>query len=173
MLGRTGGTAPFQIEPLQEEIPQAPTGAVTGQTERQVVDMEIAVVVGLPDFLRIFFQGVLGLHRSGQMEHEPLEGMPHIGVLVYPPIGFVQIVVYGVGNIQIGLFLAAKFPPFLPVQDVFLGHVKEPGLHKDHLHHVLDLLLFRDVKPGQLTLDLFGHPGGEQGVLNAAGIQGL
>jgi len=111
MSGRTGAGPAGQVEALQQQVAQTPAGAVAGQAEGQVVDVEIPVVVGVAHLFRVFPQGIAGLHRAGQVQHEPLEGMVHVGVFGHPPVGLGDVGVDDVGDVEVGGFLFAQFAP--------------------------------------------------------------
>jgi len=137
------------------------------------VDVEIAVVVRGADFLRVLLQGVAGLHGAGEVQHEPLEGVGHVGVLGHAPVGLGEVGVDGVLDVQVGGLLLAQGAALLAVDHEALGHLVQARLHEHALHHVLHMLLAGHVHPFQLLLDLAGHALGQDGILDAAGLQGL
>ncbi|KAF5041505.1 hypothetical protein DSECCO2_522260 [anaerobic digester metagenome] len=173
VLGRAGAGAPGQVEAFEQQVAQAPAGAVAGEAERKVVDVEVAVVVGLAHFLGIFAERVAGLHRAGEVQHEPLERVGHVGVFRHAPVGLGDVVVDDVGDVEVGGFLLAQFAALFAVDDVAPGHGEKPRLHEHLLHGVLDGLLFGDVVIDKLGFDLVRQARGEQRVLDAAGLEGL
>ncbi len=97
--------------------------------------------------------------------------MAHVRVLVHAPVGLVQIVVYGLGNVEIRGGLLADLAALLAVYDVTLGRIKEPGFHENLFDSVLDELLLWYVDGCELFLDLKRKSFGQDRVLDPRDLQ--
>jgi hypothetical protein len=72
------------------------------------VDVEVAMLVGQADFLGVFLQGVARLHRAGEVQHEALKAVAHVGILGNAPVALVQVLVDGLLDVEEGLLLIPK-----------------------------------------------------------------
>ncbi|KAF5033562.1 hypothetical protein DSECCO2_605380 [anaerobic digester metagenome] len=161
MLGWPGAGPVLEVEPFQQQVAQAPARAVPGKAKGQIVDVEVAVVVGLAHFLGVLLQRVLGLQRAGKMQHQALERVRHVGVLVHAPVGLGEVVVDGLGNVEEGGLLLAQGAARFAVDDVPLGHRIQARFHQHLFHGVLHLLLLGNLAVRELQLHPVGDAPGE------------
>ncbi len=173
VLRRARARAVLEVEPLQQQVAQAPPGAVSRKAERQVVDVEVAVFVRLPDLFGVLVEGVLGLQRPGKVQHQALERVRHVGVLVHTPVGLRKVGLDGLGDVEEGGLVLAQFAAFLAIDDIATGHGVQARFHQHLFDVVLHLFLFGYLHVVEFGLDLARKALREQWVLDAVGLQRL
>ena len=77
---------------------------------------------------------------EGYDTDEAADGIGDGGILLYPPVVDLQVIVYQILVVeQSGVDVADLFPLFA-VENVGLGHIRIAGLGEDFFHTVLDIL---------------------------------
>ena len=143
VLGRRGMDLVGNVaEAAPEEIFQGPAGAISDDGIGQVVEVEVAVLVGLLDGLGIdVVEGVVGEDLAGDPGIQP--GKAHrafIGVFPDLPVVVGDVVLDEALQVDAGLLGLADALVAFAVEDVGLGHFQVTALHQHHFDHVLDLL---------------------------------
>ena len=161
MAGGRGIDLAGNAQALLDQLLQAPAGTVAGE-HGQVVQMQVAVAVGIGDFLVIHLaEPVIGGDGAGVGEDQAAHGIGDGGVFLHAPVLNVQVLVHCLLVIQIGGLGVAQLFPLLAVQDVGLGHglVAAPGEHS--LHAVLHVL-HRDFSVLDLGQEIRGDLQGQK-----------
>src|SRR5699024_10343543 len=144
----------------------------------QVVEVDLRVAVGVGDLLVVDLgEPVVGGDGPGVGENEAAHRVGDGGVLLYPPVVDLQVVVHQLLVVEQGGVDVAHLLPLFAVEDVGLGHVGVARLGQDLFHAVLDVL-HGDAAVPDLGLKICGHPQGQQvddgGVeLLVQGLEGL
>ena len=178
VLGGGGGDlAGHAAETLLDQLLQAPAGAVAGE-HGHVVDVEVAVAVGVGDFVVIDLgQPVVGSDGAGVGEDQAAHGVGDGGVLLDAPVHDLEVLIHHGLVVQHGLGHVAELLPLAAVEDVGLGHVLVAGAAQHSLHGVLDVL-HGDLVVLDLALEIGGDLEGQKvdGVVVVVlllGIEGL
>ena len=146
---------------VHQKLFQGPAAAIAGQ-HGQVMDVDIPVQVRIRNLFVIYLcQPVIGCHCAGIVQYQPAHGICDGGILLYPPVLHLYIIVHHVLIIQGGLFQVPYLLALLPVQDICLGHLRVPGFLQDLLHAVLDVF-YRYTAIPHLLLEIRGYPDGQQ-----------
>ena len=115
VAGGRGVDLAGDAEALLDELLQAPAGAVAGE-HGEVVEVDVAAFVGGGDLWVIdLAEPVIGGDGAGVGQDQAAHGIGDGGVLLYPPIVDLQIVVHQVLVIQHGGFQIADLFPLLAV----------------------------------------------------------
>ena len=124
MLCRCGGyLARNSAEPLFNELLKAPAGAVARE-HGKVVQMQIGVAVRVGDFFIIdFTEPVVCGDGAGIGEDQAAHRIGHGGVLLYAPVGYLQITVHKPLVVQYGGTHITELFAVFTVQDICLGNL--------------------------------------------------
>jgi len=80
------------VEPLHQDVLDAPAGAVADDPHVEVVDVEVAGPVGVRNLLRVdAVQGVSLHHLARQVEEDGAEAVAQVAVLPAPPVNLLKI----------------------------------------------------------------------------------
>jgi hypothetical protein len=117
-------------------------------------------------------QPVVGDHLPGDIQDQPPEGVPLVGVGADPPVGLFQVFVHRRSHIDDRFAVLAELVVLLAIDDVRPGGPQVVRRDQDLLHHVLDVLDVR--RPGAVFVPehlqrLGGQQGGFRGVEIACG----
>ena len=123
---RRRGGADFSrhaAEPLLDELPEAPAGAVAGE-HTQIVQMQICVPVRLRDLRVInFAQPVVCCDRAGVGQNQTADRIGDRGVFLHAPVVDPEIVVHQLFIIEQRASDVAQLFSLLAVENVGLGYV--------------------------------------------------
>ena len=141
MLGGSGGDlAGHAAQALLDELLQAPAGAVAGE-HGHIVDVEVAVAVGLGDLVVIdFAQPIVGGDGAGVGEDQTAYGVGDGGVFLHAPVLDLEVLVHQRLVVEHGAAHVADLFALTAIEDVGLGHVVVAGLDEHRLNAVLDIL---------------------------------
>ena len=124
-MGRRRGAdfSRHAAEPLLDELPEAPAGAVAGE-HTQIVQMQICVPVRLRD-LRVvnFAQPVVCCDRAGVGQNQTADRIGDRGVFLHAPVVDPEIVVHQLLVIEQRTSDVAQLFSLLAVENIRLGYV--------------------------------------------------
>ena len=156
VLGRVGVDLVRDVaEALADEVLEGPAGAVADDGVAQVVDVELALLVGPLGPLGVdLVEGEVRQDLAGDAGVEAGEAHDAlVRVLADLPVGVAEVVLDQPLEVEPDPLGLADALVLLAVEDVGLGDVVVALLHEDHFDDVLDLLDGRDRVAAELLLD--------------------
>ena len=140
LRGLAGDLAGDASKTLLYELTEGPARAVAGE-HGKIVNVYIGVAVGVGNLLVVYLgKPVVGGDGAAVGEYEAAYGVGYGRVLLYAPVGYVDVVVHRLLVVKYGGLHVAQLLPLLAVEYVGLGHVCIARLAQHLLHALLYVL---------------------------------